>query len=127
MADQLRNVTPGKLGCTHILDATSSVAVLAQCLDALQKNGTVLQAGVKPPGSKLEIDVMMHLVNGRRLVGLLAGGRDPKEAVPELIKWGKDGVIPMGKLIREYRAEDFATAKKKMEEGSLIKGLLVWE
>ncbi|KAI8939542.1 hypothetical protein NX059_003310 [Plenodomus lindquistii] len=97
-----------------------------QCLEALQKNGTVLQVGVKPVGAKLELDCLTHMVNGRRLVGVIEGDRDPVEALPELVQWSKEGVLPVDKMLTEFPVRAFEEAKAKMEEGSVIKSVLIW-
>ena len=124
--DAIKEITPEKLGCTHILDTTPSVFVLNECLEALRKNGTVFQVGVKPVGAKLELDLLPHMVNGRKLVGVIEGDRDPAEALPELVQWTKDGVLPMAKLTKEYPVKDYDAAKKVMEDGTVIKSVLVW-
>ena len=51
MSAAIKRLTPGSLGCSHILDTSPSVAVLGQCMEALQKNGHLLQVGVKPVGA----------------------------------------------------------------------------
>ncbi|KAF2851263.1 GroES-like protein [Plenodomus tracheiphilus IPT5] len=122
----LKRITPEGLGATHILDTTPSVAVLSQCLEALQKNGQVLQVGVKPVGAKLEIDCLTHMVNGRRLVGVIEGDRDPVEALPELVQWCKDGRLPIERMLKEFPVTEFEEARQKMEEGSVIKSVLIW-
>lgn len=38
----IKELTPAKLGCTHILDTSPSIAVLGSCLEALRNNGTLL-------------------------------------------------------------------------------------
>lgn len=122
----IKELTPQGLGCTHILDTTPSVAILSQCLEALRKNGTVLQVGVKPVGAKLEVDCLAHMVAGRKLVGVIEGDRDPVEALPELVKWGKEGILPVEKMLKEFPVQDFEEARKKMEDGSVIKSVLIW-
>lgn len=126
LASAIKKVTPGGLGCTHILDTSPSVFVLSQCLEALQKNGQVLQVGVKPVGAKLELDLLTHMVNGRKLIGVIEGDRDPAEALPELVKWCKDGVLPVDRMLKNYDVKDFWTAREAMERGEVIKGVLVW-
>lgn len=126
MAEALKEVTPGGLGCNHILDTTPSVAIMGQCLEALQKNGSVFQLGIKPVGAKLEVDCMALLVNGRRLVGVIEGDRDPAEALPELVQWSKDGVLPVEKMLKEFALRDFLEARQQMEDGSTIKSVLIW-
>lgn len=126
MSAAIKSLTPGGLGCSHILDTSPSVPVLAQCMEALQKNGQLLQVGVKPVGAKLELDMLTHMVNGRRLIGVIEGDRDPAEAIPELVQWSKDGILPVKKMFREFKVADFEVARAKMEDGSVIKSVLVW-
>lgn len=126
MSAVIKKLTPGGLGCSHILDTSPSVAVLGQCMDALQKNGQLLQVGVKPVGAKYEVDLLTHMVNGRRLIGVIEGDRDPAEALPELVKWSKEGILPVKKMLKEFGVQEFEEARAKMEEGSVIKSVLVW-
>ena len=126
LSDAIKKLTLGELGCSHILDTTPSVAVLSQCLEALQKNGQVLQVGVKPVGAKLELDCLTHMVQGRKLVGVIEGDRDPVEALPELVRWSKDGILPVERMLKEFPVTEFEEAKQRMEEGSVIKSVLVW-
>ena len=126
MQSALKSLTPEGLGCSHILDTSPSVAVLSACMEALQKNGTLLQVGVKPVGAKLELDLLTHMVNGRRLCGVIEGDRDPKEALPELVRWCKEGILPVGKLLKNYPVKDYHDAREAMEKGNVIKGVLIW-
>jgi Zn-dependent alcohol dehydrogenase len=96
----IKESSPGGLGASHILDTSLSVAVLGACLEALQRNCTVIQVGVKPVGAKLEVDTLTHMVMGRRLVGMIEGDRDPAEALPELVQWCKNGVLPVEKMLK---------------------------
>lgn len=126
LGEALKEATPNGIGCTHILDTTPSVAIMSQCFEALKKNGTVFQLGIKPVGAKLEVDLMAHLVNGRRLVGVIEGDRDPVEALPELVRWSKEGVLPVEKMLKEFPLKEFINARSQMEDGSTIKSVLVW-
>jgi Zn-dependent alcohol dehydrogenase len=126
LSEALKEVTPGGLGCTHILDTTPSVAVLEQCLEALRNNGSVFQVGVKPVGAKLELDLLPHMVHGRKLIGVIEGDRDPAEALPELLQWSRDGTLPVEKMCREFPVEEFEKAVAGMEDGTVIKSVLVW-
>jgi Zn-dependent alcohol dehydrogenase len=126
ISEALKEVTPEGLGCTHILDTTPSVAVLSECLEAVRNNGTVFQVGVKPVGAKLELDLLPHMVHGRKLVGVIEGDRDPAEALPELLQWSKDGVLPLEKMVTEFPVAEFEKARAAMEDGSVVKSVLVW-
>ena len=122
----MKAITPDRLGCTHILDTSPSVAVLQACLEALRNNGTLLQVGVKPAGAKLELDMLTHMVHGRRLVGVIEGGRNPGEALPELVQWCRDGVLPLDRLLKQYPVAEFQHVREVMEKGEVIKGVLIW-
>lgn len=126
LSTKIKDLTPSGLGCTHILDTTPSVAILSQCLSAIQKNGTVLQVGVKPVGATLEVDCLQHMVNGRKLVGVIEGDRDPVEALPELVLWAKRGLLPVGKFLKEFGVREFMEAREGMEGGGVVKSVLVW-
>jgi Zn-dependent alcohol dehydrogenase len=69
---------------------------------------------------------LSHMVNGRKLVGVIEGDRDPVEALPELVGWGKKGILPVEKMLTEFSVRDFEQARSKMEEGSVIKSVLIW-
>lgn len=126
LSEAIKELTPERLGCTHILDTTPSVAILSQCLEALRKNGTVLQVGVKPVGAKLEVDCLSHMVSGRKFVGVIEGDRDPVDALPELVEWGKKGILPVEKMLTEFPVQEFEEARARMDEGSVIKSVLIW-
>lgn len=102
------------------------MAVLGQCMETLQKNGQLLQVGVKPVGAKYELNLLTRMVNGRRLIGVIEGDRDAAEALPELVQWSKDGILPVEKMLREFGVRQFEEARQKMEEGAVIKSVLVW-
>jgi Zn-dependent alcohol dehydrogenase len=74
----------------------------------------------------LEVDLLMHMVNRRKLVGVIEGDRDPVEALPELVKWCKKGVLQVGKMLRNYPVREFWEAREAMERGEVIKGVLIW-
>jgi Zn-dependent alcohol dehydrogenase len=57
---------------------------------------------------------------------VIEGDRDPVEALPELVEWGKKGILPVEKMLTEFPVREFESAKSKMEEGSVIKSVLVW-
>ncbi|CZS89097.1 related to alcohol dehydrogenase [Rhynchosporium graminicola] len=122
----IKALTLEGLGCSHILDTSPSVAVMSACMEALQKNGKLLQVGVKPVGAKLELDLLMCMVNGRRPSGVIEGDRDPAEALPELVQWCENGILPVSKMLKHFPVEKFDEARKAMQKGDVIKGVLVW-
>ena len=113
------SLTPERLGCSHILDTSSSVAVLITCLEALQKDYTLLQVGVRPIGAKLELDLLMHIVTGRKLSSIIEDDRGPAEALPELVQWCEDGILPVEKSLKNYPVKDFGEAREVVEPATV--------
>ena len=60
------------------------------------------------------------------LTGTIQGDADPKKSIPMLIKWYREGKLPLEKLEKFFKVEDFETAKEEMHEGVTIKPVLLW-
>lgn len=46
--------------------------------------------------------------------------------IPNMIRWYRAGRFPVDKLVKFYSAKDFPKAVKDMEEGIVIKPVLIW-
>jgi Zn-dependent alcohol dehydrogenase len=42
------------------------------------------------------------------------------------VQWAKDGILPVEKMLKEFQVTEFDEARQKMEEGTVIKSVLVW-
>jgi len=67
-----------------------------------------------------------HMSNGTHLTGTIQGDADPKKSVPMLIKWWREGKLPLEKLEKRYPVEDFDRAREEMHGGGVIKPVLIW-
>jgi Zn-dependent alcohol dehydrogenase len=43
-----------------------------------------------------------------------------------LIKWYREGKLPLEKLEKFFKVEEFEQARKEMHDGSTIKPVLIW-
>ena len=85
-----------------------------------------MQVGVTPEEACLEIPIFEFMTTGKLFMGVIEGDVVPREFVPRLVKWVREGVLPLEKLVRYYPAEEFETAVKDMKSGRAVKPVLVW-
>lgn len=64
---------------------------------------------------------------GRRIVGVVEGGIDPKRFIPELVAYYRSGQLPLEKLVRIYPFSEIEQAVHASESGEVIKPVLVME
>lgn len=50
----------------------------------------------------------------------------PQEYIPQMIKWVKEDKLPLRKIVRFYKAEDFESAISDMQSGQTIKPVILW-
>lgn len=125
LVDVVREVTGG-LGATVTLDTTGVPALVREGLRMTALKGRVLQVGVTPEEACLEIPIFEFMTTGKSFMGVIEGDVVPREFVPRLVEWVREGVLPLEKLVRYYPAEEFETAVKDMKSGRTVKPVLVW-
>ena len=64
--------------------------------------------------------------DGVHLTGTIQGNADPKKSIPMLIGWYREGKLPLEKLEKHFKVEEFERAREEMHEGSTIKPVLLW-
>ncbi|MER9180417.1 NAD(P)-dependent alcohol dehydrogenase [Mesorhizobium sp. M0767] len=139
----------GELGATHTIDATREEAVAAVkriCPDGVRYaiestgNPNVLRSAFEVlhargvcgliGGSKIGTEVsldMTHLLFGRTVRGILQGDSKPKKFLPQLVKFYKDGLFPVDRLISHYRLAQIEDAVADMKSGRTIKPVLLMD
>jgi Zn-dependent alcohol dehydrogenase len=43
-----------------------------------------------------------------------------------MVKWVREGSLPLQKIVKFYKAEDFEQAIRDMQSGETIKPVIVW-
>lgn len=108
----------------HIVDTTGVPSLLASAIDRLAPRGTLALVGAYPPGN-CAMDASAIMSMGRRIVGVVEGGIDPRTFIPKLIAHYRAGRLPLEKLIRHYSFADLEVAIKASVDGSVIKPILL--
>ncbi|KAF7114704.1 hypothetical protein CNMCM5793_009655 [Aspergillus hiratsukae] len=114
------------LGVNIVLDTTGVPALIAQGVRMASFKGKILQVGTAPETGTLTIPIHEFMVSGKQYMGVVEGDVDPKEYVPKMVKWVGDGSLPLQKIVKFYKAEDFEQAISDMQSGETIKPVILW-
>ncbi|WP_340267770.1 NAD(P)-dependent alcohol dehydrogenase [Sphingobium mellinum] len=108
----------------HIVDTTGVPALLEQAVAMLAPRGTLALVGAYP-GDRMAIDPSAVMSMGRRIVGVVEGGVDPRRFIPRLIGYYREGRLPLEKLVRRYPFAQIEEAFAASERGEVIKPVVV--
>jgi len=110
-----------------IIDTTGATGLLEPAVAMLAQRGTLALVGAYPPGAVLPLDCSAVMSMGRRIVGIVEGGADPQQFLPELLAHYRAGRLPLEKLVRTYSFDQIEQAIHASETGEVIKPVLVME
>lgn len=113
-------------GPEGIVDTTGIPTLLQAALESVNRLGKVVQLANQGPGSFLSVGLPEHMRDGVHLTGTIQGDADPKKSIPMLIRWYREGRLPLDKLEKRFPVENFEEARKAMHEGTTIKPVLIW-
>ena len=109
----------------HVVDTTGVPALLERAIDMLAPRGTLALVGAYPPGGSMSVDPASIMSVGRRIVGVVEGGIDPRRFIPRLIDHYLAGELPLEKLVRTYPFADIEQAFADSSDGSVVKPVLL--
>lgn len=122
---EVRKIT-GDLGSTVTVDTTGVAEVIAGGLEMTAFKGKHLQIGVGADNAVATIPINPHIISGKQFIGVMEGDSNPKEFIPQMVQWVKDGSLPLHKLVEFYPAADFEKAIHDMNSGNTTKPVLLW-
>ncbi|MBZ9648540.1 NAD(P)-dependent alcohol dehydrogenase [Sphingobium sp. 3R8] len=107
----------------YVLDTTGVLALLEPAVALLTQRGTLALIAAYPPGTAgLDASAIMSM--GRRIVGIVEGGVNPRQFIPRLITYYRDGRLPIEKIIKAYDFVDIEQAFAASQNGSVIKAVI---
>lgn len=125
-ADPLLKKLLRKLGgLDFVIDTSGMPDVMSAGLEALCARGTLLCLGVSPAGSILPVDLGSLLIGGKRIRGSIEGDAVPRDFVPQMIDYFRQGLLPLEKLVKTYRFDGINTALDDARSGAVIKPVLL--
>lgn len=111
----------------HIVDTTGVPELVRQTIDRLSPRGTLALVGAYPPGQEVGLDLSAIMSMGRRIIGVVEGGIDPRQFIPRLVEYYKAGQLPLEKLVCTYPFEEIEAAFHASECGDVIKPVLLMQ
>jgi Zn-dependent alcohol dehydrogenase len=116
----------GGLGTNITLDTTGVPALIAEGVKMTAFKGKILQVGTAPETGTLTIPIHEFMASGKQFIGVVEGDVVPREYIPKLITWAKEGKLPLEKTVKFYKAEDFEIAIRDMRSGQTVKPVILW-
>ncbi|KAJ5632763.1 alcohol dehydrogenase [Penicillium lividum] len=114
-------------GVSIAIDATGVPALIEQSLAATRARGKMVIVGTPPPDFNLSIHASTHLTTGKAVLGCIEGDCDPQTAIPQLVKWYREGKFPLEPFVKYFDAADYEAAVHSLENGEVIKPVLIWK
>jgi aryl-alcohol dehydrogenase len=109
----------------HIVDTTGVPGLMRDLVDKLAARGTLALVAAYPPGQEFAIDPSDIMSRGRRIIGVVEGGIEPRTFIPRLIEYYRSGQLPLERLVRTYPFEDIEMAFQASASGDIIKPVLL--
>lgn len=142
-----------ELGCTHVIDTskldgktvteviqemadgvgpnatvetTGVPALITAAVEYTRQGGRIIQVGSAPPDFEVKIPAFHYMCGGKSYQGAIEGNSIPRDMVPRMIQWYREGRFPVDKLIKTLPADDFERGLHEMHTGETIKPVLLW-
>ncbi|KAH8657929.1 alcohol dehydrogenase [Xylariales sp. PMI_506] len=125
VAAKIREAADG-IGSTISIDTSAHPPLVSILVDASRYMGKIIQVGTGMPEANLSLHMQTFMVSGKQYFGAVQGHCKTDESIPNMIKWWKEGVFPIEKLVKFFDASDFASALEVMGNGEVVKPIIVW-
>lgn len=125
ISDVVKEYSEGA-GATVTIDASGAPALIKAGVESTRNRGRILQVGSAPLDFNLEVNSWLFMLAGKQYIGAVQGHANPREYLPKLMQWHREGRLPIDKLIKFFPVEQFSDALKEMHDGSTIKPVLIW-
>lgn len=123
LAERIAEIRGG-LGVDYSVDTTGISAVMKASIEVLGIGGITAPVAVTP--NSIEFNTFTDLVLANRtMIGVLMGDAVPQLAIPQIIKYHKEGKFPFDKLVKFYKFIEINQAVADSNSGSTIKPILV--
>lgn len=122
-AARILEITGGK-GVNYALESSGVPDVVSTMLDCMARNGVCVLVSVTGPAEVpivLERQIMNPSVT---ITGAVEGCSNPKVFIPELVRFYKEGRLPIDNLSRFYDFKDIEKALDDYHKGIVVKPIL---
>ena len=120
--EAIKSITGG--GAHNSVESSGVPNVTLQALRCLRREGMAVLLSVTGP---VEVSIPLEelIMNpSATLTGLCEGASNPQTFIPELVRYYKEGRLPIDKLTRFYAFQDITQAFEDSHKGLTIKSIL---
>ena len=110
-------------GIEYSLECTGIPSVLRSAVDVLAIGGICGLIGVPPSGVEVSLD-MQHVLDGRRITGIIAGDSIGDIFIPQMVDLYMRGRLPFDRMIKFYPFDQINQAAEDSEKGRIVKAVL---
>ncbi|ROW03313.1 hypothetical protein VSDG_01370 [Cytospora chrysosperma] len=114
------------LGATISIDTSAHPPLVAAQVEYTRFMGKIIQVGTGMPDANLTLHMQSFMASGKQYFGAVQGHCKTNEYIPQMIKWWKQGIFPVEKLVKFFDIEDFEEAVRVMGRGDIVKPIMVW-
>jgi aryl-alcohol dehydrogenase len=118
---EILNITDS--GVEYSLECTGIPGVLRNAVDVLAMGGICGLIGVPPAGAEVSLN-MRHVLDGRRIVGIIAGDSIGDIIIPQMVELYMRGRLPFDRMLKFYPFEKINQAAEDSERGRTVKAVL---
>ncbi|MDR0905699.1 MAG: NAD(P)-dependent alcohol dehydrogenase [Oscillospiraceae bacterium] len=122
---KILEITGGK-GAAYALESSGQPNLAVTMLDCMAKEGLAVTVSVTADAEvpiRLEPQIMNPSVT---FAGCVEGHSNPKVFIPELVKFFKEGRLPVDKMNKYYTFDQIETAFEESHTGGVLKPILVF-
>jgi aryl-alcohol dehydrogenase len=123
LAENLRNCCPS--GFNYSLETSSQEAAFHLALSSLAARGTCGLVTIPHDGQPFPFSPFELMVKCVRLEGIMLGSSAPRELLPKLIAYHRQGLFPYERLVKTYKFNNINTAFADAKKGGVIKPVLL--
>ncbi|MYR57482.1 zinc-binding dehydrogenase, partial [Streptomyces sp. SID625] len=118
--EAVRDLTGG--GAEVAIEAVGSPQVMAACLEAVGRGGTVVPVGLPAPGRALEVPALAFAGEGKSIVGSYMGDAVPRRDIPRFLGLWRAGLMPVEHLHTDTLPLDgLNTALEELAAGRAVR------
>ncbi|MFF2410976.1 zinc-binding dehydrogenase [Streptomyces sp. NPDC058092] len=121
--DAIRELTSG--GVELAVEAVGSPRVMAECLTAVARGGTVVSVGLPAPDRVLEVPALAFAGEGKSLLGSYMGDAVPRRDIPRFLDLWRAGLMPVEQMhTGTLPLADINTAMEELASGRAIRQVI---
>ncbi|PGH28648.1 hypothetical protein GX50_08607 [[Emmonsia] crescens] len=119
-------MTDEGLGTSITVDTTGVLPLIEAGVSFTAPRGHYIQVGSPTLGTALSVPLGALMVSGKSITGTIEGDTVSSEYIPQMIRWYREGKLPLEKLVKIFEAEEFQRALGEMADGTVVKPVIVW-